>query len=453
MAVQKPTIRQRIARRILGTQTKDFVQALSPLDGWSLNGTGRLQQYWDKASQMSANVGWCFVANSAIADPTAAVKLKLYFKKKDGDREEVIEHELLELLATPNLVHTGEQMWQLHHTYMNFTGESYIHMIDISGDDFIPHRGALPTALEIFPSHQVQFHLGKTYSKSIVKYMKTDYPLMSFIRDLNPDPNNPYFGRSIIAAAAAAIDTEGQMVEWNRRMFANAGRPSMVFQTNEQMDNESYRRWKMQFMDESTGAENAFKPLLIEGGTVTSLMKQSDLDFINSRKFSRDEILAMWRVSPGVIGSVENVNRANLEAGFYIHALINIVPRIRQFVNQLNATLVKTYDPRFELDFENPVPEDVKAKLEAAVAGVDKWWTKDEVRDMYGDKPLPNGLGTQIVVTGENPASLETVLNGTEEPEDPENIEDPDDDGDDHVDEDPGGSDGEKSLSGVKKKP
>jgi len=89
MAANKPIIRQRVARRILGGQTKDFVQALSPLDGWSLNGTGRLQQYWDKASQMSANVGWCFAANTAIADPCAAVELKLYHKMKNGDREEV----------------------------------------------------------------------------------------------------------------------------------------------------------------------------------------------------------------------------------------------------------------------------------------------------------------------------------------------------------------------------
>jgi capsid portal protein len=75
------------------------------------------------------------------------------------------------------------------------------------------------------------------------------------------------------------------------------------------------------------------------------MLNQQDLDFLNSRKFSRDEILAMWRVSPGIIGAVENVNRSNLEAGFYIHAVVNIRPRIRQFVRQLNASLVSFYDP------------------------------------------------------------------------------------------------------------
>jgi hypothetical protein len=132
------------------------------------------------------------------------------------------------------------------------------------------------------------------------------------------------------------------------------------------------------------------------------MLNQQDLDFLNSRKFSRDEILAMWRVSPGIIGAVENVNRSNLEAGFYIHALINIRPRIRQFVRQLNASLVSTYDPTLELGFEDPVPEDTDAKLKAAREGVNKWWTIDEVRDQYGDAALPNDLGSQVYMANNN---------------------------------------------------
>jgi hypothetical protein len=165
------------------------------------------------------------------------------------------------------------------------------------------------------------------------------------------------------------------------------------------MENEAYERWKQQFVDESTGTENAYKPLLIEGGDATSLVNQTDLDFINSRKFSRDELLAMWRVSPGIIGSVENVNRSNLEAGFYIHAVINIVPRVRQFVKQMNASLVQIYDPTYELDYVNPVPEDVASKLQEIKAGNGSWLKIDEARAAYGMEPLPDGMGDHVVIS------------------------------------------------------
>jgi HK97 family phage portal protein len=436
-------LRLRLAKAILGTHAKDYIPSLSSIDGFGSGGSARLNDYATKSEQLKANMDWCFTANNAIADPTSAVALKLYRKKKNGEREEIFEHELLDLLDAPNMAHTGEQLRHLHFTYMNFVGESYIYMR--RGDtEFIPAKGKLPYALDIFPAHQVQFKLGETYTSSTVRYAQNAYPLMSFIRDLNPDPEKPYFGRSIVRAAATTIDTDNQMKQWNRGIFANNARPGLIFSTNEVLSDEVYERWKKQFVDEHTGTDNAHKPLLIEGGDAKPYMlNPQDLDFMNSRKFSMDEILAMWRVSPGVLGMLQNANRANLDAAFYIHALINVVPRVRQFVKQLNATLVKVYDPLMELDFDNPVPEDVEAKLNAAKFGVNAWWTIDEVRAMYGDKPLPDQLGEQMIVIGKGAVSLESVLNPEEpatDPVDPPKDEPKEDDTKD------------KALLGVKKK-
>lgn len=446
-------IRLRLARAILGARAKEFIPPLTTFDGWGMDATGRLKSFKTKPEQLQANIGWVFAANTAIADPCAAVELKLYRKKKDGDREEVTDGpalELMDLMDAPNLAHTGEQLRQLHFTYMNLVGESYVLMLK-NGEPYVPAKGILPDALQILPSHQCQFILGDTYTKSSIKFGQVKYPITAFIRDINPDPNNPYLGRSVIAAAAATIDTDEQMKEWNRRFFANNARPSLVFSSKEGLDDESYERWRKQFLDEHTGTENAYKPLLIEGGDVKNvMMSQSDLDFLESRKFSKDEILAMFRVSPGILGMTENVNRANMDAAFYLHAVINVLPRVRQFVKQLNATLVQVYDPSLELDFENPVPEDVDAKLKAAKEGVNKWWTIDEVRDMYGEDPLPNKLGGQLYVPTAT-VSLDTIADPNappaDEDDDVDNPQDSDDDNDDDL------TTGDtKALAGVKKK-
>jgi hypothetical protein len=194
----RPNIRLRLARAILGRHAKEFIPPLSFYDRFGSGFSGRLNDYRSKAEQLEANLGWCFAANNAIADPTAAVELKLYRKKNNGKREEIIEHELLDLLDAPNLAHTGEQLRHLHFTYMNYVGESYIYMRDLRGNEYLPKKGKLPAALEIFPAHLVQFKLGETYTKSTVHYGQNDYSLLSFIRDLNPDPAQPYFGRSIV---------------------------------------------------------------------------------------------------------------------------------------------------------------------------------------------------------------------------------------------------------------
>lgn len=441
----KASFRIRLAQKLLGTSAKSFIPSLGSMpDGYGFDVDGRLKQYASKPEQLSANLGWSYAANSAIADQAASVELKLWRKKADGDREEVKTHEILDLLANPNLVHTGEQQRQLHFTYMNFVGEAYEVMLK-NGEPFIPARGRLPDAFHVLPAHDVAFKLGETYTKSTISYNNTNYPVLSCIRDLNPDPMNPYFGRSVISAAAAVIDTDDQMKEWNRRFFANNARPSLVFSTSngESMDDETYNRWKAQFQDEHTGTANAFKPLLIENGDVKfGMLSQTDLDFLNSRKFSKDEILAMFRVSPGILGMTENVNRSNMDAAFYLHAVINIVPRVRQYVRQLNASLISIYDPSLELDFENPVPEDVQAKLSAAEKGVNNWMTIDEVRNMYGEKPLPDGLGEQLYIPATK-APLANVADGTATPQ-PATALSPADQA--------AADDATKSLDGVKKK-
>ncbi|RAN78007.1 hypothetical protein B5P43_18420 [Bacillus sp. SRB_336] len=445
--------RQRLAKAIIG---KGLIPALNPIDGVTYPGMsagGRINTYADKASQITALTGWVFAANSAISNPCAAVELKLYRKKKDGDREEVTNGKdlaILELIDNPNLVHTGEQMRQLHFTYMNIVGESYIFMRGFDGNEFIPTRGKLPAALDIFPAHQAQFRLGETYTQSTVSLGSLTYPVTSFVRDINPDPANPYLGQSIIAASAVTIDMDEQMKAWNHQQFAQGARPSLVYTADTPLDDASFKRLQSQFDDEHTGTANAHKVMILEAGKVAPwTLNQQDLDFLESRKFSRDEILAMFKVSPGMIGSVENVNRSNLEAGFYVNAVVNVVPRVRQFVRQMNNTLVKIYDPTLELDFVNPVPEDIEAKLKAASAGVDKWWTKDEVRDMYGEDPLPGGVGEHIIVQGKGAAqSLEDVL-ADDAPianPKPKNPEDPDADNDDDLTQAP--TDESKSLEG-----
>lgn len=379
-------------RAISPTNNKAFIPSLSSLDTfWGVGIGNRLKGFKLKPEQVRANVGWVFAANNAIVEACAAVPLTLYQKKKDGDREQIFMHEILDLFNTPNAAHTGEQFRQLHYTYMNLTGESY--MLKMMGNNPLEDNKKLPQALHILPSHDVDFTLGDDYWSSIVKLGDSEYSIKSVIRDINPDPFNPYKGRSIIAASAATIDTDEQMKEWNRRMFANAGRPSMALEVPDTMEDKAFNRFKMQVEDAATGTENAFKPMILEGGAKLTpyMLSQSDLDFLESRKFSKDEILAMFRLSPAMLGMTENVNRSNAETAEYIFAKYVVLPRVRQFVQTMNSMLVTPYDATLELDFANPVPEDIEAKRSDATAGIDKWWTINEVRALYGQEPLKQG--------------------------------------------------------------
>ena len=223
---------------------KGLIPALNPVSGVQFpNISGASTSYARKPEQITAITGWVYTANGAIADPCAAVDFKLYRKKKDGNRVEVQfgdpAMEIMELIDAPNTIHTGEQLRQLHFTYMNIVGESYIFMRGLDGNPFIPAKGKLPGAFDIFPSHLVDFRVGTTYSESTVNLGGHLYPIASFVRDLNPDPELPYMGRSIVSAAARSINLEEQMKMVNWMLMKNGARPSVMSQTDEVMDNDS----------------------------------------------------------------------------------------------------------------------------------------------------------------------------------------------------------------------
>lgn len=372
---------------------KEYIQSLPPMSGFA--GSSVINRYGNKTSQLRANIGAVWQANEIITIAASNIEIKLRRKKTDGKTEEVLEHKLLDLINRPNTFLTGKQLRKLHFTYMNMVGEAYELKLD--------EKEKIPAALHVLPAHTTDFELGKDWDTSIIRHGNKKYTAFEVIRDINPDPENPYRGRGVVAAAASTLDTDSQAKEYNRRFFANSARPSITVETAGELSDEAYERFKQSFNESFTGTENAHKPLIVEGATVKPFMlTQKEMDFLASQQFTRKEILAFFFVAGAMLGDLDNANRSNLEATEYNLAKYAVKPRVEQYLELLNERLVKLVDSSLEFYTDPIVPEDVEAKLKQATESVNKWATIDEVREEYGLDPLPNGQGKVLYV----PANL-----------------------------------------------
>lgn len=375
---------------------KDFLQQLPPMNGYS--SAALINRYGNKATQLKANIGAVWQANEIICIAASNIEIKLRKRNNKNGWDDVPEHKLLDLIEQPNAFLTGKQLRKLHYTYMNMTGEAYELKMGVNDAG-----QGMPDALHVLPSHQTDFVLGRTWDDSKVRINNTSYSLFEVMRDINPDPENPYRGRGVIAAAAASLDTDTQSKEYNRRFFANSARPSVVVQTNGEMGDKAYERFKQQITDNFTGTENAHKPIIVEGAQVTPFMlTQKEMDFLASQEFTRGEILSFFFVSDSMLGRLENANRSNMDATEYNLAKYAVKPRVEQYLELLNNQLVKKIDPSLEFYTDPIVPEDLESKLAAAKASVNSWATIDEVREQYGLEELPNGAGKIMYI----PANL-----------------------------------------------
>lgn len=212
------------------------------------------------------------------------------------------------------------------------------------------------------------------------------------------DPANPWWGLSPLQAAARVIDTDVAAIRWNFSMLENRAIAGGVFTTPQQLDTDQHRKLKKLLKDEVSGADNVYNNLLLTHGTTFQESGKSpvEMDFTNSRKLSREEICAVLRTPPPIVGISENATLANLQQykrAFYEDSVIPLSVIVMDAYNR--AWVQPRWGPNVRLVFEFArVPAMSSYRTERVQDYYRLWlmgWPAD-VLNRYLDMGLPEGV-------------------------------------------------------------
>ncbi len=122
-------------------------------------------------------------------------------------------------------------------------------------------------------------------------------------------------GLSRIEHATQSLTFAKNASEFGNKMFKNATTPSGSFEIPDVLDDEAYERLKKDIEEKYTDLEKAGVPLLLEGGlTFKSLsIKNSDAEWLASRKFNREELASIFGVPVAMLNDATNTAYGNLE--------------------------------------------------------------------------------------------------------------------------------------------
>ena len=249
----------------------------------------------DKANKQGLSAsGWIYVAIKTVCDAGSTAPLVVY----DANGEANYNHPLSQLLAVPNSdFSSAQQMW-LNLAWLQLTGEACAKaetaIWPVSPDQVRPIIGGGMNLVSGYTE------IGKN---GIVKN-SAQYTLDNMVRFVIPDPSNPAIGLSPFRAAARAAQTDSAMQDWNKAMMDNGGNPSMLISTKEQLSQQQKLTFMREIMMKFTGRKNAGRPMLVSGETQVDKLSlnQQEMDFLESRKWNRDEILAIYGVPPMLVG-------------------------------------------------------------------------------------------------------------------------------------------------------
>lgn len=404
-------------------QKKDF----SPAQWTTISGSSLFPFRGFKSGQqrLAEYKGWVFACVEVRAEAVGNIGLQLF----KGD-EEIFDHPLLDLLNKVNPRTTKKQLFKGTQAFMDLEGDSFWFLArENDGKGAIKEIYLMrPDRLTIIPSEDESDPFSvKGYEYRLGSESVTFQPnQIMHVPNFNPLGEHPYphKGMSTLEAAANAVEMDNQSRLWNYSFFKNSARPDGLVISEEELSDENRERMKAQINSEHQGAENAHKWALLEGkfDWKETQRTQKDMDFIEQRKFSRDEILALFRVPKPAIGIVEDVTVSNAEATDYIFASRTIKPLMENIVDAINEFIVPEFGDDLELRFVDPTPENEERKALYYEKALDKWMTRNEIRAAEGLEPTRDGdkiFGqlSQIPIDQTQPDTQKSVKRGKETPQ------------------------------------
>jgi HK97 family phage portal protein len=122
-------------------------------------------------------------------------------------------------------------------------------------------------------------------------------------------------GLSVIGLAARTIGMGIAAEEFGANLYQNQAIPSGVLEHPQQLSAEAQQRLRDQFGERYGGARHAGKPLVLEEGLKFHPLsfKPEDLQFLESRRFTVEEIARWFGIPPHKLADMEHATFSNIE--------------------------------------------------------------------------------------------------------------------------------------------
>lgn len=341
-----------------------------------------------------------YANTKAIATKLSEMEVELYqtgFSKGEMVFTEVEEHEVLDLLDKPNPFTIGNDFLYVICAHLLLVGDTFI-LKQRTGSIVTGLFILDPTKIKVNPGDANDGYIVKSYEyKDTVdgKAVVVTYEPEDIIPIKEPNPGNPYRGKSVVEAAAQAIDTDVMAGEYNKKFFENSAVPQNALTTDQRMSAEDIRRIEKDLKRNYGGVDNSNKTMVLTGGLAFQPVSttQKDMEFSNQQMWTRDKIMALFGNTKTSLGIVEDVNRANGEASMYAWLKNTVRPHMKRIVNAFNEYLLPEFDEKLLLGFEDPVPDDRDGLVTEANTLVAKAAiiTVNEARQMLDYDPIDGG--------------------------------------------------------------
>lgn len=192
------------------------------------------------------------------------------------------------------------------------------------------------------------------------------------------DPSTLFWGMSPLQAASRTVDTDNEAVNFNKIALQNRAVADGVFSFDKPLSAEQWSEARSQIRDQHQGSKNARTPWVLGGGATWTQMSltPAEMDFLESRRFTREEICAVFQVPPPLVGIYDNATLANIHTARLIFWEDTIIPLLDDLQGVFTLKIARPWGEDWRLVYDvshiSVLLENFIKKMDAA----DRLWSK-----------------------------------------------------------------------------
>lgn len=365
-------------------------------------------------ANVSNQLSTVFACIRIISDAVMQTPFKVYREGVDGAREEARDHPVYRLLQKrPNPRDTARFFKRYMTRQLASRGNAYA----------LIERDGLDQIIALWPLHpdNVKVKLSDTlvysewgtpipgqsgmpvYEVTIPGQPRRIYAKreMLHLKDFSEDGIQ---GLSRIRIAREAIAMGIAAERYGATLFANDGRPSVVFEVEGKLGNtpaesrEIKKRMVDDWIEDHSGA-NAHRPAVLDQGAKLNAFSitPDDAQFLETRKFQVEEICRFWGLPPHMVAHVEGSTSwgTGIEQQQIAFLIYTQSPWYGLWESEINAALFDEEEQGeyyVEAVIEGLIKGDIKARYEAYASAIGNgWMNKNEVRRRENLAPFQGG--------------------------------------------------------------
>lgn len=326
------------------------------------------------------SIGTLFSIVDGLSENVAMTEWKLWRKAASGkpeDRVEVTDHLALRVLNNPNPFMTRQELIESLQQHYELVGENWTVTVPYPGTKMPQYLWPVRPDRMVPKPHPTKFLSGYTYLGP--EGEKVELGLDEVIQIRRPNPVDPYRGIGAVQSILIDLDSSRASAEWNASFLRNNAQPGGIIEVPEGLEDNEYNQLVTRWNENHQGPSNAGRVAILEFGVWKDRQySMRDMQFAELRQVNNEIIREAFRFPKAMLGTVEDVNRANAEANEVIFARWLLKPRLERIKQMLNNDFLPKYGSTaqgLEFDYCDPVPADrelgareLTAKVNAATA-------------------------------------------------------------------------------------